>query len=393
MPYYLSKKSNLIRKFNKGNLIMWNHHFFSRLFCSFLVVGLITGLLFLSYFSNNVSHSTLSVDQSPILDSALSVLPFKSNKVQHQEDMNSYTQIQDVILDVTNNPSNQNYRNSSFSIFQEIDNISSRKVRVGDIDINYKIFGNGEPLLLISGSGNVMDVWPSHLLQELAKLHKVIIFDNRGVGNTTSGINQFSVEQFSKDTVGLLQVLKIEKVDVLGFSMGSFVAQKLVLDHPDKISKLILYGASCGGHEGISQDPQVVQTLTDFVNNKTNNISSFLEVTFPAKWMKENPNFLQTIPKASEIISPITMKKQFEINEQWLSRDWSGVCEQLKQVTIPTLVLTGTDDQAIPSANSLVITEKIPGAWLVQVKGAGHGLMYQYPELFANIIQTFLNQS
>lgn len=206
---------------------MWNYHSFSSLFCIILVLGFIIGLLILSFISNNVSHSTLSLDQSPKLDSALSFLPTKSNKVQHQEDMNSYTQIQDVILDVTNDPSNQNYRNSSFSIFQEIDNISSHKVRVGDIDINYKIFGNGEPLLLISGSGNVMDVWPSHLLQELAKLHKVIIFDNRGVGNTTSGINQFSVEQFSKDTAGLLQVLKIEKVDVLGFSMGSFVARSL----------------------------------------------------------------------------------------------------------------------------------------------------------------------
>jgi len=358
------------------------------------VLGFAIGLLFLSNNSNNLAHSSsLSLEQSPTLDSTYLTLPPSSHKVQLQAYMNSSQHIDDSGAKVISNSSHQNYINSSFNVFQDINNIPSKKITVGDIDINYKIFGKGKPLLLISGSGNVMDVWPIHFLQELSKLHKVIIFDNRGVGNTTLGVNQFSVEQFSNDTAGLLQALNIKKTDVLGFSMGSFVAQKLVLDHPEKISKMILYGASCGGQDGIPQQPHVVQTLTNFVNNKTKNIGSFLEVTFPDKWMKENPNFTDTIPKTSEIISHITTKKQFEINERWLSKDWNGICELLTKITIPTLVLTGTEDQAIPAKNSLVITEKIPGAWLIQVKGAGHGLMYQYPELFANIVKTFLNLS
>lgn len=374
---------------------MRNTLFFSKLIQCIFVIGFLFGLLlFLSNSSNNLTHSSsLSLEQFPKFGfTPLTVMPI-SLKVQLQTNMNSSQQADYSNVGVNDSPLHLNHINSSFSISQEINNISSQKVTVGDIDINYKIFGNGEPILLISGSGNVMDVWPNHFLQELSKQHKVIIFDNRGVGNTTSGINQFSVDQFSNDTVGLLKALDIKKADMLGFSMGSFVAQKVALDHPEKISKLILYGASCGGREGFPQDPNVVQTLSNFVNNKTNNISSFLEVTFPDKWMKENPNFLDTIPITSEIISPITIKKQFEINERWLSKDWSGVCDLLKTVTIPTLVLTGTEDQAVPAKNSLVITEKIPGAWLVQVKSAGHGLMYQYPELFANIIQTFLNSS
>ena len=122
---------------------------------------------------------------------------------------------------ISNNESKLPYSNSEFFY---IDKVDPKKVNVGDIEIAYKTFGRGEPILLISGSGNVMDGWPSHFLNELAKGHKVTIFDNRGVGNTTEGTKPFSVKQFANDTLGLMNVLGIQKADVLGFSMGSFVA-------------------------------------------------------------------------------------------------------------------------------------------------------------------------
>ena len=274
-----------------------------------------------------------------------------------------------------------------------IDKVNTKKVIVGDIEMAYKTFGRGEPILLISGSGNVMDVWPSHFLNGLAKSHKVTIFDNRGVGNSTEGTKPFSVRQFANDTFGLMNVLGIQKADVLGFSMGSFVAQQLVITYPEKINRLILYGSSCGGNEGIPQNPKVISILTDFVNNRTKDASAFLEVTFPLQWIKENPNFLESIPKTSETILSSTVKKQFEINEDWLSTNWSGVCDLLQKVTKPSLIITGIEDEAIPSGNSLILVDKIPGSWLVQIEGAGHGLMYQYPKTFTEIVQTFLNVS
>src|SRR5918997_5829795 len=142
-------------------------------------------------------------------------------------------------------PNQMNSNNITNSL--DIQSIPSKKVHVGDIDIAYKIFGKGDAILLISGSGNVMDVWPSSMLQELSLNHTVIIFDNRGVGNTTTGTRPFSIQQFANDTVGLLDALKIQKTDVLGFSMASFIAQELTLMHPEKVNRLILYGASCGG--------------------------------------------------------------------------------------------------------------------------------------------------
>ncbi len=273
---------------------------------------------------------------------------------------------------------------------QNIQDIPVKKVHVGDIDIAYKTFGRGDPILLISGSGNVMDVWPTHFLKELASNHTVIIFDNRGVGNTTVGTRPFSIAQFANDTVGLLDALDIQRTDVLGFSMASFIAQQLTLMYPERVTRLVLYGASCGGHESIPQTQEVTRIISDLVNNRSQNADAFLSVTFPPEWIRANPN-LETFPKTKEIILFTTLVKQFNAVEDWLSRNWSGVCNQLQNISIPTLIITGAEDVAVPAANSLILVEKIPSAWLVQIKGAGHGLMYQYPEEFSEIVKTFLS--
>jgi pimeloyl-ACP methyl ester carboxylesterase len=290
---------------------------------------------------------------------------------------------------LVNGQSNQSNFNVTDSL--NVQSISTKKVHVGDIDIAYKTFGRGAPILLISGSGNVMDVWPSSMLQKLSTNHTVIIFDNRGVGNTTAGTIPFSIGQFANDTIGLLDALDIQRTDVLGFSMASFIAQQLTLTHPERVNRLVLYGASCGGQEGIPQTREVTMTISDFVNNRSQNADAFLSVTFPPEWIRTNPNYLETIPKTTEIVLSTTLVKQFNVVEDWLSRNWAGVCDQLQHISIPTLIITGAEDVAVPAANSLILVQKISGAWLAQIKGAGHGLMFQYPEKFSEIVKTFLS--
>jgi pimeloyl-ACP methyl ester carboxylesterase len=85
--------------------------------------------------------------------------------------------------------------------------------------------------------------------------------------------------------------------------------------------------------------------------------------------------------------------KQFNAVQDWLSKNWTGVCNQVQNISIPTMIMTGTEDVAVPAANSLILVQKIPSAWLVQIKGAGHGLMYQYPEQFSEIVKTFLENT
>jgi pimeloyl-ACP methyl ester carboxylesterase len=121
------------------------------------------------------------------------------------------------------------------------------------------MFGKGDSILLVSGASSDMNAWKPSTLVDLYSNHTVIVFYNRGVGNTTTGSKPFSILQLANDTAGLLDALKIQKADVLGYSMGSFVAQQLAVTHPEKVNRLVLVAASCGGKQGTPESPRLVK--------------------------------------------------------------------------------------------------------------------------------------
>ena len=193
--------------------------------------------------------------------------------------------------------------NSNVTNSLNIQNIPVKKIHVGDIDIAYKTFGKGDPILLISGASSDMNAWKPSTLRNLSLNHTVIVYDSRGVGKTTIGSKPFSVQLLANDTAGLLDALKIQKANVLGYSLGSFVAQQLTVAHPEKVNKLILVAASCRGKEGIPRSPQLVKMVIDFANKIVNHISTtpqeakqVLSMSFGSGWIKLHPNYLETIP-------------------------------------------------------------------------------------------------
>ena len=259
------------------------------------------------------------------------------------------------------------------------------KAHVGDITIAYKVFGEGYPLVLIMGYSGTMDFWQSQVLTELSRRYRVIIFDNRGMGKTTSSQEPFSIEQFADDTAGLLDVLGIAKAHVLGWSMGTTIAQELALRHPEKVNKLILYAADCGGKEMIQPSAEVAQAMFDTSGTEVERGKRLLKTMFPEKWLKDNPDPRTYFPSVTGSSSAENIRYQWEAMEKW-----SGTYSRLKRIKQSTLVITGTEDANTPPANSLILIKEIPGAWLVQIKEAGHGLMYQYPEEFSRIVLLFL---
>jgi pimeloyl-ACP methyl ester carboxylesterase len=218
----------------------------------------------------------------------------------------------------------------------------------------------------------------------LASNHTLIIFDNRGIGKTTAGNKTWSIEQFANDTAGLLDALNIEKpVDVLGFSLGGSIAQELTLMHPQKVDKLILYATNCGGKATIP--PQISPTAMKSMMSGNASKDTFLSALFPKEWLKANAAYVQ------KFISLMTLPPMDSIQHQAVvGANWKGTCDILSSITKPTLIITGTDDVTSPPANSLILAQKIPGAWFVQIKGGGHGTMYQYPHIFSRIVLTFL---
>jgi pimeloyl-ACP methyl ester carboxylesterase len=285
-------------------------------------------------------------------------------------------------------------------------NIPAKKVHVGDIDIGYKMLGKGDPIILFNGASDNMNAWDAAFLNGLSSNHTVIVFDQRGIANTTIGSKPYTYQQLANDSAGLLDALKIPKADVLGYSLGSYLAQQLTIMYPDKVNSLILVGSSCGGKDHTPKPPEFIKLQSEIVNKSLNNIpisqgemKALVSASVGEGWIRLHPesvNVPENITSLQQLkpgLPPEVANNQNIVGKHWEDNpNWSGTCDELAKLAKPVLVVTGTDDnQYQPHVNSLKIVEKIPGAWLVQIKDAGHAIMDQYPEEMGKIVNTFLS--
>jgi pimeloyl-ACP methyl ester carboxylesterase len=270
------------------------------------------------------------------------------------------------------------------------DDQMTERVAVGDIEIAYRIEGaehGGIPLVLIMGYGGLMEMWPPAILDELARTRRVIVFDNRGMGYSSSSERDYSIPLFAEDTAGLLRALGIERADVLGWSMGSFVALELALAHPDRVRRLMLLAGSCGGSNAIWPEASVWNRLLDLSGTLEERIQRMFQNLFPPEWLQVTPDPLQVFPPITAPIDDANLRRQGQT-----LRAWPGVCDRLSEIKALTLLMTGTEDIVIPAANSWLIGERLPGASLVQIQGAGHGFLYQEPARTAAYLKAFLGE-
>ena len=308
---------------------------------------------------------------------------------------------------IVNGQTNATQANQTSNVTSNLVNIQDiplQKVHVGDIEMAYKMFGKGDPIILHNGANDGMDAWDPALLTRLASNHTVIIFDSRGIGNTTVGTEPYSIKLLANDTAGLMDALKIQQANVLGYSMGTFTTQQFAITHPDKVSSIILIAGSCGGKDGIPKPPEFLKLQKDITNKTQNNITvpqeeykALVTASLGSVWIKLHPESA-VIPANSSLLgskpglSAEMLKNQADAGWDWEAKNWSGVCDDLAKIDKPLLVITGTDDnQYNPHQNALVIASKVPGAWLVQIKDASHAVPNQYPEEVGKIIETFLS--
>ena len=173
--------------------------------------------------------------------------------------------------------------------------------------------------------------------------------------------------------------------------------------YPDKVNTLTLVASSCGGKDHTPIPPEFLKMQSEIVNKSLNNVSitqdemkELVVASAGSGWIKLHPEVLENIPtdfqQLKPGLSPEVMNNQTNVAMEWVATNWSGACDELAKIAKPTLVITGTDDnKLVPHVNSLKIVEKIPGAWLVQIKNAGHAVMDQYPEEIGKILNTFLS--
>ena len=284
-----------------------------------------------------------------------------------------------------------------------IQDIPAKKVHVGDIDIGYKILGKGDPILLFNGASDSMDAWDPSFLTGISSNHTVIVFDQRGIGNSTVGSKPYTYPQLANDTAGLLDALKLPKADVMGYSLGGHIAQAFTISHPEKVNRLILVSTTCGGKDSIPKPPEFKKLQADVVNKSLSNIPITQELkalnaaALGSGWVKLHPESVDIPANTTSLqqlkpgLTPEIENKQNNLGI-WEDTNWSGACDEEAKLAKPTLVITGTDDNDyMPHGNALILASKIPGAWLVQIKDAGHAVMNQYPEEIGKIVNTFLS--
>jgi pimeloyl-ACP methyl ester carboxylesterase len=129
------------------------------------------------------------------------------------------------------------------------------------------------------------------------------------------------------------------------------------------------------------------QAFSDPSASPQEQLQKIIPLLFPTNWFKANPNYTNYIPIPKELVSFDIMGKQGNAAVNWLQ---TGNCNAVSNITQPTLIIVGSDDLFTKAVNSIILAQRIPGSWLVQIGDAGHGLMYQYPDTFNRLILTFL---
>jgi pimeloyl-ACP methyl ester carboxylesterase len=260
-----------------------------------------------------------------------------------------------------------------------------RSVQVGDIKMGYRVYGSGDPLVMIMGYGSTMNMWELRLLQDLSSHFKVIVFDNRGMGTSEAGDRPFSIEQFADDTAGLMEALGLRRAHVLGWSMGALIAEELALRQPGRVDRLVLYAAHCNA--GLYPPaPEIIQKLTDTSGTPEEQGMRFISVLFPSAWLQSHGDRIKEV-----FYRPMgTVRPEIMGRQSMAIGVWKGCCDRLGQIKSPTLVIAGTDDVLVPPQNARYLAGKIPAAQLALIENGGHGLMFQLPDEFQAQVAEFL---
>jgi pimeloyl-ACP methyl ester carboxylesterase len=267
-----------------------------------------------------------------------------------------------------------------------------RRVKVGDLSVGYRTIGpfgaaaDSTPLVMIMGSGGTMDMWSPEFVNELAQGREVIVFDNRGMGETDDPDGMYPFSQLADDTAGFIKALGLDRVDVLGWSMGGDVAIDLTVRYPTMVGRLVSYAGCAGGPDSVPMSKKTLAVMTDMSGTVEQRGMRMLTLLFPQSYRAADPKYYESFPQTREQVSP----KAIELQDQAIGA-WKGVWSGLKGITAPTLFITGAADVITPPENAKLMAAIVPGAELEVVSGAGHGLMYQDPQKLATLVMDFLD--
>ncbi len=251
--------------------------------------------------------------------------------------------------------------------------------------VGYRAIGTGPPLLLITGYSATMDSWAPQFVDALAQHYRVITLDNAGIGKSDSVPVPLTIDAMADQTSALIDTLGLGRTDVLGWSMGSMIAQALAGLHPNHVRRLVLC-ASYPGNGSVVRPSR--PELDAFESGDPQRV---LAALFPADQAAAQNTYLAAVssyPSASPAPADVLAAQRHAVDAWWNGTDPAGT--RPATITVPTLVADGTLDRLDPVANSHTLAHLIHGAELHLYPGAGHAFLFQDQAYFVPTIQSFL---
>jgi len=253
--------------------------------------------------------------------------------------------------------------------------------------------GHGPPLAMLTGTGSTMAEWDPALLRLLSREHRLILFDYPGVGRSGPWHDD-SFDSLARATVSVMKATAAPRADVLGWSMGGFVAQRLAIDYPGRVSRLILAGTNPGGDHTVLGTPRA-QAIDSEPHPSE---AAILRELYPANRQAEGRRFLRRLERASQSgeipndfhVPAATVRRQVAAEDPWLRSNRNY--RRLAGVAAPTLAAAGAHDPVVPPVNLRRIAARIPHARFARFPGA-HAFLFQSRNRFAHLVDRFLGRA
>ncbi|HEX8856200.1 MAG TPA: alpha/beta hydrolase [Thermoleophilaceae bacterium] len=261
----------------------------------------------------------------------------------------------------------------------------TKTVEAGKIRLGYRSFGKGPPIVFVMGLFGTMDNWDPAFLDPLARHHRVIVFDNRGVGRSTNTKASFTMHDMGEDAAILIKALKLDKPALVGWSMGGFIAQDVAVNHPRLISRLVLNSTGPQAPRFVAPSPEVTAKLFGPLPT----LAEILSTLFPPDQQAALQDWIGrfTMRRPLELVPPSTANKQKLAVAGWVA---SPGTDDPKRIKVPTLIGAGLEDTLVPPANSRVLAKRIPHAKLKLYPDASHAFLFQERKTWVPRIERFL---
>jgi pimeloyl-ACP methyl ester carboxylesterase len=249
--------------------------------------------------------------------------------------------------------------------------------------IYYETSGAGEPLLLVSGQGSDHQGWGA-FRQRFVQRYQFIVFDHRGTGQSDKPEQPpYSTRVFAQDAIAVLDALGIHRAHAFGVSMGGRVCQWLAGDYPDRIGSMVLGCTTPGDAHGVHRQRKVEAAWLSA------NPFKKLPLLVSPGWLATHPHIavgMAIVLNYSPSVPASTRRLHFQASAE------HDAWDILPAITAPTLIIHGSRDRVNPTANALLLAERIPGAEVFIVEGGRHLFFLEFLDKTCHVVGDFLQR-